>query len=128
MKATQKEFTSIVGLLIMAGHKGFRLKLEHGVGNVFRAKKDYVWFPGLQIVVMVDNNRCTQLRQSDGLWFYRLGRKNQWYDILGRQGGSEFMKLIDPIYVRYLNDLMMGDPDVKPEGRGAQSGDGSQAT
>ncbi len=131
MKGSSKDFTSVVGLLMKVGHKGFLIKLEKGkgIGNILRAGKDYVWFPALQIIVMVDNNSCLQVRQDgDGNWFYRKGRKNAWWPISSDRNGAEFVKLIEPHYVRFINDVMLGDADAQPEGRGVQSDSSPQAT
>lgn len=128
MKASSKDFTSVVSLLIKAGYTGFRVTLERGVGAHLRGGTNYVWFPALQIFVALDSNVTMQIRRDEeGEWWYRKNRKNKWEPMKDREGGKEFKKLIEPHYVKFLSDLMMGAVNVKSEGCSLQSGDGEEA-
>ncbi len=112
MANPKRHFTSVVALLMKAGHEGMMIKLVHPVGNAIR-KGNIVWFPGLQLVMEVDSNKSIQLQQDgEGRWIYRRGRKNHWYEVSALRGGVEFINLIGPHYVKYINDLMVGDKHV----------------
>lgn len=130
MKATQKDFTSVVGLLMKAGHVGMRVNLERSVGQIFKRRADYVWFPTLRVVVSVDSNSIVQVRRDgEGGWYFRRNRKNAWYNLSDINGGKAFVDLVEPHYVKFINDTMLGDADVpNPKGRSVQSGDSPQAT
>lgn len=127
MKGRKEDFTSVVGLLIKAGHVGYKVNLQKPVGSFLRAKKDYIWFPSLQIIVAVDTNMTWQVRRDETGWHYRVNRKNPWRPISGAHGtsgGREFAQLIEVEYTKYINQIMTGEPDVIPERRSLQGGDG----
>jgi hypothetical protein len=113
MKASSKDYSSVVALLLKAKHKGWIVTLEKPVGGWFAAKHPFAWFPGAQLFIHVNTNRVYQMRQNGtGEWFVRKGRKNKWDEISRCSGGREFIDLITPYYVKYLNDTMTGAFDV----------------
>jgi len=124
MKSKQ-EFTSVITLLVKAGHRCFKIQVSKTIGNFMRAKKDYVWFPSQQIIVSVDTNTTYQVRKGeDGLWYRRINRKNGWIQLGRTEHEIEFVNMIEPHYVRYLNDLIMEDTsNVESKGCSVQSSD-----
>lgn len=118
MKGRQEDFTSVISLLFKAGHVGYKVNVPKAVGGFLRAKKDYVWFPALQIIIGVDTNTTFQIRRDDAGWWCRVNRKNKWYAISGAHAtpaGDEFAKLIDVEYGKYLNKIMTEECDAQPK-------------
>jgi len=127
MKAKKEDFTSVVAHLLRAGNVGYKIHVAKSVGSFLKAKKDYVWFPALQVIISVDTNTTFQIRRDDDGWWCRVNRKNRWYQVSGERltpAGNEFAKLMDVEYGKYLNQIMTGDSDAIAKRSSLQSGDG----
>lgn len=128
--APSKDFTSVVGLLVKAGHQPRIMKLGSALGRMLTGYQEYAWFPALQIIMSVDSNECVQVRKvPDKGWCVKRNRKNGWFPCSNLPGGDKFAELMEPHYNEYLvNEIMLGDNDAaaNSERSGVQGSPGAQ--